>query len=78
MTEKEIKCEQALRQVLAYVDRELDEREHSAMQRHLHVCKSCYSRMEFERRLKRKVGELRDEEVPTRLGERIKGLLQGF
>lgn len=78
MTEKEIKCEQALRQVLAYVDRELDEREHSAMQKHLHVCKSCYSRMEFERRLKRKVGELRDEEVPPRLGERIKGLLQGF
>lgn len=78
MTEKEIKCEQALRQVLEYVDRELDEREHAAMQKHLHVCKSCYSRMEFERRLKRKVGELCDDEVPSRLGERIKGLLQGF
>jgi len=78
MTGQEIKCEQALRQILEYVDQELGEREHAAMQRHLHVCKSCFSRMEFERRLKKKVGELCDDEVPSQLGERIKGLLEGF
>jgi hypothetical protein len=34
--------------------------------------------MEFERRLKEKIGALGDDEVPSRLGERIKGLLKGF
>ncbi len=78
MTQEEIRCEQALMQILDYVDRELGEQEHAAMQKHLHACKSCFSRMEFERQLKERVGELCDDEVPSRLGERIKGLLEGF
>jgi len=48
------------------------------MQQHLHTCKSCFSRMEFERRLKEKVGALCDDEVPSQLGARIKGLLKSF
>jgi anti-sigma factor (TIGR02949 family) len=78
MTKEQIDCEQALKQILEYIDHELGEHEREAMQQHLHTCKSCYSRMEFERRLKEKVGALCDDEVPSQLGERIKGLLKSF
>jgi len=78
MTKEQINCEQALKQILDYIDRELGEHDRAAMAQHLHTCKSCFSRMEFERRLKEKVGALRDEEVPSQLGARIKGLLKSF
>ncbi|HET9734769.1 MAG TPA: zf-HC2 domain-containing protein [Burkholderiales bacterium] len=78
MTKEQINCEQALKQILDYVDRELGEHERAAMQAHLHTCKSCFSRMEFERRLKEKVGAVCDEEVPAQLAARVKGLLKNF
>jgi anti-sigma factor (TIGR02949 family) len=78
MTKQQIDCELALRQILDYVDHELGDHDHSLMEQHLRTCKSCFSRMEFERRLKRKVGELREDEVPSSLSERIKGLLKSF
>ena len=78
MTKQQIDCELALRQILEYVDHELGEHDHSLMEQHLRTCKSCFSRMEFERRLKRKVGALREDEVPSPLSERIKGLLKSF
>lgn len=78
MTKQQIDCELALRQILEYVDQALGEHDHSLMEQHLRTCKSCFSRMEFERRLKRKVGELREDEVPSPLSERIKSLLKSF
>ena len=78
MTKKEWDCEQALRQIFAYVDRELGAGEYAAMQEHLHTCKSCFSRMEFERLLKSKVGALRDEKATPSVSERVRALLKDF
>jgi anti-sigma factor (TIGR02949 family) len=78
MTKQQIDCEQALKQILEYVDHELGEHEHSLMEQHLRTCKSCFSRMEFEQRLKQKVGALREDEVPSPLAERIRDLLKSF
>jgi anti-sigma factor (TIGR02949 family) len=78
MTKQEIDCEQALRQILEYVDRELGEAEHEAMHRHLQTCKSCFSRMEFERRLKGKLGALPEKKASPEMNERIKELLKSF
>jgi anti-sigma factor (TIGR02949 family) len=78
MTEREIACEQALRQVFEYVDRELGEAEQEAMHQHLQACKSCFSRVEFERRLKDKLGALREDKATPEMNERIKGLLKSF
>jgi len=63
---------------LAYIDRELGDEDRAAMQGHLHTCKSCFSRMEFERLLKSKVGALRDEPASPKLGERVKTLLKNY
>ena len=49
-----------------------------AMQQHLHTCKSCFSRMEFERLLKGKMTELRDETPTQSMQARVRALLKDF
>lgn len=78
MTEREFDCEQALKQVFEYIDQELGAADHEAMHRHLETCKSCFSRIDFERRLKEKVGALRDEKATPQTSERITQLLKSF
>ncbi len=78
MRKNQINCDQALRQVFAYLDRELGERERAAMQEHMRACKGCFSRMEFERLLKSKVGALRDDKATPSVRERVKALLKDF
>lgn len=78
MTQHDIDCEQALRGLFAFLDHELDVEERAAMQRHLSICRSCYSRVNFELRLKDKLRELRREEPAQDVTERIKRLVQSF
>lgn len=78
MNQRRIDCEQALKQILAYIDRELGDEERAVVQGHLHTCKSCFSRMEFERLLKNKVGDLREEPASPQLSERVKALLKNY
>jgi anti-sigma factor (TIGR02949 family) len=78
MIRREIDCEQALQRIFDFIDHELDESDHAAMHRHLEACKSCFSRMEFEQRLKEKLGQLRDEPPTEKVTERVKGLLRSF
>lgn len=78
MTKREIDCEKALQQIFQFIDRELGGDEREAMQRHLHTCKSCFSRAEFERRLKGKVGALREKEEVPEVRRRIGRLLKTF
>ena len=72
-----IDCEQALAQIFEFVDHELDARQREAMQEHLHACKGCFSRAEFERRLKQKLTGLRERASPVtqaRIEKLIKSL----
>jgi anti-sigma factor (TIGR02949 family) len=78
VTKHDIDCEQALRRLFDFLDHELDDDERSAMQRHISTCRSCYSRADFERRLKGKLHELRRDEPEVGASERIKRLLQSF
>lgn len=78
MTKHEIDCEKALQQIFQFIDHELGGSEREAMQRHLHTCKSCFSRAEFERRLKEKVGGLREKQEVPEVRRRIGRLLKTF
>jgi len=78
MTKQQIDCDQALRQIFEFLDHELGEEQRDAMQHHLHTCKSCFSRLEFERLLKGKVRELRDDKASPQIDARIRGLLKRF
>jgi anti-sigma factor (TIGR02949 family) len=70
-----IHCEEALRLLAQYLDQELCESDRDHVDRHLRTCRSCYSRAEFERRLKEQLTRLRAAPVPERLARRIQLLL---
>jgi anti-sigma factor (TIGR02949 family) len=71
-------CDEALRLLAAFLDDELHGGAHEAVERHLEFCRSCFSRAEFERRLKVEVARLRREEVPPGFQERIRRLVGSF
>jgi mycothiol system anti-sigma-R factor len=75
---KEIGCDEALRRLFEYLDRELDGARHAEMEQHLHTCRACYSRAEFERHLKGKLGAVGKEPAPPEFELRIKNLLRRF
>ena len=76
MTETDnISCEEALRRLFDYLDRELDAHAHGEVEQHLHRCRSCFSRAEFERRLKERLREASQAQAPRRLQARVKRLL---
>jgi mycothiol system anti-sigma-R factor len=72
---KTIGCEEALRHLLEYLDQELEEGTKQEIEHHLDLCKSCFSRAEFERRLKDRLHEVGRESVPDTLRARIKSIL---
>jgi anti-sigma factor (TIGR02949 family) len=74
----EIGCEQALKRLLEFIDRELSESDHDGVERHLRTCRSCFSRMEFERRLKQRLSALPADDVPEKSRNRIRALIKGF
>lgn len=71
-------CAEALRLLAAHLDHELDEHEHSEVERHLATCRSCFSRAEFEQRLKEGVRQLGREPVRPELSNRITSLIREF
>ena len=72
-----MRCEDALRLLAMHLDRELPAATDSDVERHLALCRSCYSRAEFERRLKTQLGALGAAEVPASLETRIRRLIAG-
>jgi anti-sigma factor RsiW len=73
-----IGCEEALRLLALYVDGELGSAERAGVEDHLSICRSCYSRAEFERRLKGELAKLRREDVSAAFEQRIRRLIGGF
>ena len=69
---RKLECEEAIRLVLDYLDNELTGADHEAMEQHLHTCRSCFTRMEFEKRLKGKIHKIESIEAPQALKEKIK------
>lgn len=71
-------CEQALERIFELIDHELKGEEREAMQHHVDTCKSCFSRVEFERRLKAKLKALREEQTSASARQRIEKLLKAL
>jgi anti-sigma factor (TIGR02949 family) len=74
----DIGCEQALKRLLEFIDRELSDSEHESVERHLRACRGCCSRMEFERRLKERLSALPIEDVPSTARDRVRNLIKRF
>lgn len=70
-----LSCDDALRLLAQYLDRELGDGDRAEVEQHLATCRSCFSRAEFERRLKDELARLGSSEVPPALKDRIRVLL---
>jgi anti-sigma factor (TIGR02949 family) len=67
-----------LKHLAAYLDREIDAEAAAAIERHLHECRGCFSRAEFERRLRALVRATGAAAAPERLRVRIKEIVEKF
>ncbi|HJU72761.1 MAG TPA: zf-HC2 domain-containing protein [Gemmatimonadaceae bacterium] len=73
-----IQCEEALRLLAVYLDGELHGADHTNVENHLKTCRSCFSRGEFERRLKAELGELSHDVVRPGFEQHIRQLITQF
>ena len=73
-----IDCEEALRRLFEYLDAELRGQPQREMEHHLERCRTCFSRLEFEQRLKAHIRELGSEPVPPELVRRIRDAFDSF
>lgn len=72
-----IGCEEALRRLAEYLDQELDPGSSTEVEKHLETCRSCYSRAEFERRLRERLQkDLREDRIAPEFEERIRTLIR--
>lgn len=78
MSVRQLDCEDVIRHLLEYLDRELDADAMGAMNRHLDECRGCFSRAEFERKLKASLRAAGSRRASERLRSRIKGLIEDF
>jgi len=73
-----LNCEDALRLLADYLDGELARLDDAAVHHHLEHCRSCYSRAEFEKRLKAQMAALNTAPATPDLANRIRNLMNLF
>lgn len=74
MNTPELSCEEVIERLLEYLDRELDDISQQEIDRHLKRCYDCFSRAEFERRLRERIAATGSQQAPERLKKRIREL----
>ncbi len=69
---KQLSCDEAIRMLFEFLDNELEQHDHAAMEAHLNQCRGCFSRMEFDKRLKHMIKDADASSAPDELRERVK------
>lgn len=78
MSDRHITCEQVIAQLFDYLDRELDAEVSGRIDEHMERCRDCFSRAEFERRLRARLHEATEVAAPERLQRRLRGIIDKF
>ena len=73
-----IDCERVLRMLFEYLDGELGDEQRQTVDRHLALCRSCFSRAEFETRLRSYLREAGEAAVPPALENRVRAIIKQF
>jgi anti-sigma factor (TIGR02949 family) len=71
----DIGCLQAIEQLYAYLDGELNPVEKADFELHMQHCRSCYSRKELELKLSQQLQQTADGEPPESLQQRLQELI---
>ncbi len=77
-TPRKLNCDEAIRLLFEFLDNELEQHDHAAVEAHLHACRACFSRMEFDKRLRSMVKAPHAANAPETLRQRIKKLTDQF
>jgi len=72
-------CEETLEKLWQFLDKELDGASSGELERHLEECRHCFSKAEFEQRLRAIVRRsCSGEQAPSELRERLRRLISLF
>lgn len=73
-------CEQTLEHIYAFISNkgDLTTEQATHIRGHLQICRQCYSRFEFERRLVEKFKESSQCFCPDSLKQKIKNIIEQF
>lgn len=77
-TPEKINCEKALKHLFEYLDQDLKGDMLHQMDQHMSSCRSCFSRLEFEKTLKTHICKSGTESAPDSLRNRVNSLLKEF
>lgn len=75
---QDLRCEEVIDKLLEYLDCELDAKTEEALARHMETCRACFTRAEFERKLRVRVNETGTVEAPESLRRRVRAIVQHF
>ncbi len=75
---QKLSCEEVLSKLYTYLDSEIDAPGESDIDEHLHSCRECFSRVEFEKMLRKKVASAATAEIPVETRERLESLIKRF
>jgi anti-sigma factor (TIGR02949 family) len=73
-----ITCEEALSLLAEYLDGELAQGDRSTLERHLAICRGCFSRTEFERLLRERLASLGSEPPTPAFAQRVRTMVERF
>jgi len=73
--ENMIDCEEALSRLFEFIDHELHPVHNHEMDGHMSRCRSCYSRLEFENRLREHLRKATQEKASDGLQNKVKSLI---
>ena len=77
MTEK-ISCAEVLSKLYDYLDQEVDTLTDEEITEHVHACRACFTRLEFEKRLRQKVAQSGSVAAPEDVQRRLTSLIKRF
>lgn len=75
---RELSCEDVIDKLLEYLDREIDAETERDIARHIETCRACFTRAEFERKLRERVMETGEREAPDSLRRRIRSMVSRY
>ena len=68
-------CDKILEAIWEYIDDEMDHTSMAEIKQHLDLCRSCYTRMEFEKKLRDHMKTNTEKTCPDRLRKKIQEII---
>lgn len=73
-----ISCAEVMSKLYAFLDGEVDNLTESDIEHHLHHCRECFSRVDFEKKLKERVKSTDAVNTPPDVKSRLQDIMNKF